>query len=91
MVTFGEATLLVRKTFQQQYVLYGFEYDDEYVYEILSKDYKKMYTNQSMLVSVNKNDGDVYVFDLGKAIDDANNYAKAREKRIIIDDVKGDS
>ena len=88
MVTFEEAISLVRKSFKQDYILYGFEYGDEYVFEILSFNHEQMHTNQSLLVSVSKKDGEVYVFDLGKAIDNPDDYAKAKENKIIIDDIK---
>ena len=91
MVTFDDAIALVRNTFKQDYILYGFEYDGEYVFEILSFNFKQMYTNQSLMVSVPKKDGEVYIFDLGKAIDDPDGYVKARENKVIIDVVKEDS
>lgn len=85
MLSFDDALGLVRKTFPQDYVTEGFEYDGDYVFRVLSRDYKKMHTNQSHLVAVNMNGGEVEMFDMNKAFTDLDGYSKAEEKSKRID------
>ena len=85
MVSFNEAINIVREHFIYDYVTEGFEYDGEYVFRILSHDYKKMYFQQAHLVSVNINTGELELFEPGKAFNDLEGYAKAQKKSVIID------
>lgn len=87
MVSFDKAIELVRKRFPHDYIIEGFEYDNEYVFRILSHEYKNMHTNQSHLVSVDKN-GEVNLFDVSKAFNDLDGYGKAQNKAIKIDEVR---
>lgn len=88
MVSFNEGIDLVRKRFPYDYVTEGFEYDNDYIFRILSHDYKNMQFQQAQLVTVNKDNGEVDMFDLGRAINDVEKYAKAKEKMIKIDEVR---
>lgn len=87
MINFEEAVENVRKAFPEQYVLKGFEFRDKYTFELLSKHYKELYTDQGGYVQVKKNSGDVVTFNFDEAFDNMEEFAKARDNARIIDKV----
>lgn len=88
MVSFDKATELVRNHFTQDYVTDGFEYNGEYVFRLLSHNYKNMYSQQAVLASVNKTSGEISMFDLNKAFENPELYAKARDNAVKIDEIR---
>lgn len=87
MITFDNALNNVRKQFPKHYVCSGFDFNDEYVFEIVSHEYKNLFMDQSLLVSVEKQNGDVSIFDSNKAFDNLEKFSEARNKEIQIDQI----
>lgn len=70
MITMEQALNVVRNERNGDYILKAFEYKDEYIFEVLSKDYKKMYSDPAMFWVMNKTSGSlkcVSPFSYGEA------------------------
>ena len=87
-ITFEKAIELLRDKFKEQYIVEGFEYKGQYVFRMLSKQFKTMRFNQSFYVSIGINDGEIYKFDpIRERYLNFEVYNKALKSAKIIDKV----